>query len=246
MGLNQLLVKLHQKVVGQRRNGEDHALVKFFREHIKSNAVILDVGCGLGHNLTLLKDSGYPNIIGTDISSEMINFSKSKGHLVYSPEDLSGQEKRFDVLLFSHVLEHINYSDIQKVLESYFQLCNPGALVVICMPLVYDGFYHDVDHIKPYYAKGLITLFSEMSVPKQYSSKYRLNLIDINYFRDSLLPYHLRCRHIRGVINYLVLAVLTGFFWILKIVTLGLASKVISYVAVFKLTTPHTDHAKEK
>lgn len=236
--INKLLRWLHQKVISNRRNHENQVLIKFFSQYVKPDASILDIGCGLGHNLTLLKNNGYVNAVGTDISEEMLAASKERGHVTYTQEDLKEHRNHFDVLLFSHVLEHIEYRDIQKILESYFELTKPDALVIVCMPLLYDGFYHDVDHIKPYYAKGLTALFSDISIPKQYASRFCLNLIDLRYLRASLVPYHLRSRHIRNIANYMVLGGLTFFFMLLRVMTFGLASKVISYIAVFKLEDP--------
>lgn len=228
----------HQKIVGNRRNFENQILINFCKRFAKSDSAILDVGCGLGHNMSLLKSQGFTNVVGTDISKEMLIATSAKGHIVAHPEELNKYTQHFDVILFSHVLEHIEYRDIQKMLESYFDLAKTQAHVIICMPLLYDGFYHDVDHIKPYYPKGLTALFSRISVPKQYESNYHLELVDIRYVRASLLPYHLRSRHIRSVVNYLLLGLLAFLFFMLRVVTFGLASKAISYVAVFKLNAP--------
>lgn len=217
---------------------ENKVLLNFFRQHVKADSLILDVGCGLGRNMTLLKKYGYANIIGTDISQEMLDLSKGNGHSVCVRDGLKKYKNKFDVILFSHVLEHIEYSGIQETMESYFEVSKPDALVIICMPLLYDGFYDNVDHIKPYYAKGLVTLFSGNVASKQYLSKYRLKLIDLSYLRSSLLPYHLKCRHIRSVINFFILGALEVFFVGIKLITLGAASKVVSYVAVFQLEPP--------
>ncbi len=243
--INMMLEWLRQKFVN-KRNHENQALIKYFTQYVKRDALILDVGCGLGHNLTLLKNNGYLNAVGTDISDEMLDASKERGHTTLAFEDLNAYQKHFDVLLFSHVLEHIEYRDIQKILESYFDLAKSDALIMVCMPLIYDGFYNDVDHIKPYYAKGLTTLFSDLNISKQYKSKYCLKLINIKYLRYTLLPYHLKSRHIRNFTNYIILGCLTLLFLLLRFITLGLASKIISYVAVFKIQiTQHIGNPKE-
>lgn len=233
--INNALDSIRKKFVGNRRNQEDKLLAGFFKRYVKPDALILDVGCGLGHNLTLLKNNGYLNAGGVDISIEMLTRTKEKGHLTFTADDLKSQQNKFDVILFSHILEHIEYRDIQKFLESYLKLAKPDSLVIVCMPLMYDGFYHDVDHIKPYYVKGLTSMFSNISIPKQYSSEFQLNLIDLRYLRASLVPYHLRSRHVRSVGNYIILGSLTLFFALLKIGTLGMASKLTSYAAIFEL-----------
>ncbi len=232
--LKKFLENSKKYVVTNRRSKENNVLLSSFRKYVGKEASILDVGCGLGHNLNLLKSNGYLNITGTDISAEMRLAASRNGNEVLAPEELEKKEK-FDAILFSHVLEHIGYENIQNFLEGYFSLLKNGGMVIICMPLIYDGFYHDVDHIKPYYAKGLVALFSNSSIPRQYSSNVRLKLIDINYIKEILLPYHLRCRHIRSLGNYVVLGILTFLCFALKFLSLGLVSKKVSYIAVLKL-----------
>jgi ubiquinone/menaquinone biosynthesis C-methylase UbiE len=79
--INKMLGWLHQKVISNRRTRENQVLINFFSQHVKSDASILDVGCGLGHNLTLLKNNGYVNAVGTDISEKMLASSKERGHI---------------------------------------------------------------------------------------------------------------------------------------------------------------------
>lgn len=42
------------------------------------NAKILDLGCGMGFCLYWLKRKGYENIIGIDLSAEMVEVAKKK------------------------------------------------------------------------------------------------------------------------------------------------------------------------
>jgi len=233
--LNKLISNIKGLVVSRVRISEDRVLKKFLTKYVSLNSSVLDIGCGLGHNLTLLRDIGYVNIAGVDLSSEMVKRCRDNGFDVYLIDELLNGSRRFDVLLFSHVLEHVEYRDLQPLLESYFEIANPNAKVIICMPLLDPAFYHDVDHIKPYYPKGLMTLFSPIDIPKQYSSDFRLALIDIRFLRVSLLPYDLRCRHVRTYWNYFILGILAFFYKILKIATFGLASKTTSYVAIFEI-----------
>jgi SAM-dependent methyltransferase len=234
--LNKLISNIHSFVISRVRISEDRVLKSFLTKYVSRNASVLDIGCGLGHNLTLLRESGYVNITGVDLSSEMMRRCKDSGFEVHSIDELKKGVARFDVLLFSHVLEHIEYQNLQSLLESYFDIANPIAKVIICMPLLDPAFYNDVDHIKPYYPKGLMTLFSSVDTPRQYSSDFRLGLIDIRFLRVSLLPYDLRCRHVRSYWNYFVLGILACFYKLLKIVTFGLASKTTSYVAILEIT----------
>ena len=215
----------------------DRKNLKKYISHFNKTIRILDVGCGNGDNLVFLKKLGFFNLVGVDISQEMIDISKGKGFEIYSVDDISNKGG-FDLILFSHILEHVGYPEIKDLLEYYFALANPNAHVIIIMPLMYDGFYFDVDHIKPYYANGLQWLFSEDRLSsRQYSSQYRLNLLDIRFRRQPLLPYHIKSRYIRTTLNKIIFRCLTIVTKIAKIISLGLLSKVTGYCALYKLTS---------
>ena len=235
MEMIKYLEEMRHKFVKNRRAKEGRILLNLLRNSIKKDALILDVGCGIGENLTLLRNEGYKNVVGTDVSREMLDIARKAGHNCIPPGELRCLEG-YDVMLFSHILEHIEYRDIQNFLEGYFALSKPDSYVIICMPILYDAFYNDIDHIKPYYPKGLCAMFSNILMSKQYTSKFNLKIIDLHYLRSSLVPYNLRSRHIRTTYNYVSLTLITFFFFILKIITLGLATKVVSYVAIFKLS----------
>jgi len=214
---------------------DEKYLLDFFEKYIGKDKRILDVGCGVGDNIMRLKKRGYDNVVGVDISSEMIVSAKSRGcEKVFLVDDLDDRD--YDVLLFSHVLEHVPYHNIQEFLEFYFSLAKKEALVVILMPVLYDAFYNDIDHIKPYYPDGLMTLFSNSVVSRQYSSKYRLKLVDIRFRRVPLFPYNLRLRYRSDFIAKVFRFILYRVAVILRAATFGLLAKPTGYVAIFSLS----------
>lgn len=99
------------------------ALKKYFKG-VDRNAKVLDFGCGLGHNISLL-----PNAVGYDISKFSLDFCKKRGINVI--ENLKNiKEGSFDVVFSAHVLEHLeNPSEILKML--YSKLKDGGKLILI-------------------------------------------------------------------------------------------------------------------
>jgi S-adenosylmethionine-diacylgycerolhomoserine-N-methlytransferase len=75
---------------------------------------ILEVGCGTGHNLILLaKKYPHANIIGIDISEDMVNKAKkATAHLpnitILQTPYPTDQYKEFDLILFSYLLTLLN------------------------------------------------------------------------------------------------------------------------------------------
>lgn len=212
-------------------------LITFLNKYANKKDKILDIGCGIGENMTMIKQAGFNNVIGVDISIDMVNESRSKGHNAYDVNMLNDLYlKDIDILLFSHVLEHINYPEIVQIMESYFSMCKKDAKVIIVMPVLSDIFFNDVDHIKPYYPNGLMTLFSNKKVSRQYQSDFNLQILDIDFRKEILVSYNLKSNLIKTTYNKIIYKIITMFMFFLKIISFGIVSKTTGYVAIFKLS----------
>jgi 2-polyprenyl-3-methyl-5-hydroxy-6-metoxy-1,4-benzoquinol methylase len=101
---------------------------------------VLDVGCGAGDNAALLRERG-PGWRVAGITHSSAEAERAAPFLercwVFDierewPSELPGE--RFDVLLFSHVLEHLR--DPSAVLARFVELLVPGGEVLIAVPNV--------------------------------------------------------------------------------------------------------------
>lgn len=99
---------------------------------------VLDIGCGCGDNAALIKDK-YPGckVFGVTISQAEADMAQQ--HLercwVFDveqemPDDLAAQS--FDVLVFSHILEHLR--NPSQTLADFTRLLAPGGVVFIAVP----------------------------------------------------------------------------------------------------------------
>ncbi len=81
---------------------------------------ILDYGCGFGQTLQALKSEKYKNCYGVDIEKTAIDFCQNN-HLHVEKLDLENlsnpYEFRFDVIILSHIIEHIPKNDIINTLS---------------------------------------------------------------------------------------------------------------------------------
>ena len=84
-------------------------------------ARILDIGCGWGTTLQAFKKIGFENLQGIDISASAIAHCKSQGlnveriHTIISY--CKKHRRKYDFILMSHVLEHIEKSEIIETLN---------------------------------------------------------------------------------------------------------------------------------
>jgi len=80
------------------------------------NASILDIGCGMGQTLKGIRERGYKNLKGVDINDESIAKCKSIGLDVTKIDDIISFSKtagkKYDFIIMSHVLEHIEKSQM--------------------------------------------------------------------------------------------------------------------------------------
>jgi 2-polyprenyl-3-methyl-5-hydroxy-6-metoxy-1,4-benzoquinol methylase len=214
---------------------ESQILHKFFREFVDPDATILDVGCGLGRNLDFLQKIGYKNVLGLDVNHDSLSACKARGHFVaHIDEDLDG--RKFDVLLFSHVIEHIPYPEIVAFFHKYFQSAKPNALVIIACPTFWQGFFNDVDHARPYFPHGLKVLFDPNGqYSRQYRSKFKLELLAVRFVKEPAYPYHLESMYAKRLAGKLKYRIIRSCFEALFWLSCGVLSKTVGYVGVFRL-----------
>lgn len=102
----------------------NYILPNYFKKVLPSdkNVNILDIGCGLGQTLLALKKNEYNNIYGIDINEEAIKIcinNKLNVEKINSIINYANVSKRkFDLIIMSHVLEHIEKKEIIKTLNS--------------------------------------------------------------------------------------------------------------------------------
>lgn len=118
------------------------------------NSKVLDVGCGTGAIMDLLKSRGY-FAEGVDTSEEALKFCREKGHTVQlgSADKMDYADESFDLVLASDVLEHLE-NDAAAVRE-VSRVLKKGGLFIATVPAhKYLWSYHDVAlHHKRRYTK---------------------------------------------------------------------------------------------
>jgi SAM-dependent methyltransferase len=145
---------------------------------------VLDVGCGYGRNLRNLMGAGY-QALGVDVNPDIVAANQQNGLNCVTASAFMADERMFDVLVMSHVIEHFPPLELKDFMDSYLGHLKVGGHLIIATPLLSKFFYEDFDHVKPYHPDGISMVFGEdQSAQTQYYSKHKLALRDI-WFRKS-------------------------------------------------------------
>ena len=115
-----------------RRRLEARRLLRFCRD-LSPDARILDVGCGDGFHLKLLREFGPPTwqLEGVDTSELAVSAARRSGLEVHqgTVESLTHLHGRYDLALLIATIEHV--PDPVQVLASVRRLLRPGGRVAV-------------------------------------------------------------------------------------------------------------------
>ena len=125
---------------------------------------VLDIGCGRGEFLSLLKGKGI-NAEGIDLSEEMIKICHQQGLNVFREDALSllnSTEHKYGTIIAAQVVEHMDYPTIIEMIKLAYDKLEEGGVLILETPnpttvaTHIGGFYSDPTHlhfIHPYTLK---------------------------------------------------------------------------------------------
>tara|TARA_B100000945_G_C20389593_1_gene601532 strand:+ start:264 stop:1679 length:1416 start_codon:yes stop_codon:yes gene_type:complete len=121
--------------------------------NIKSHDSVLDLGCGSGDFLSIVRDH-HPNAVltGVDffIPSPILNaFSKKNifGQSADLIQYIQAHKKstKFDVVTMWEVIEHLKVKDLRLLLKSIRDILNPGGRLIFSTPDFFDDHCRSLD-----------------------------------------------------------------------------------------------------
>jgi SAM-dependent methyltransferase len=148
----------------------------------------LDIGCGQGTFLQLLREEGW-DCQGTELTEESARRASLRGIPVsvgeFDPARFPSHS--FDLITLWHVLEHLR--DPRKTLGSLPGLLKPGGLVAISTPNV-DSLQAEVGKGKWFHldAPRHLYLFSPKTLGRVMES-LGFRLVELNHFSMEQNPY---------------------------------------------------------
>ncbi len=115
---------------------DDYQIPIFIRSRIPKTASILDFGCGFGQLLNALRNDGYKSVAGVDITPAAVSHCQSIGIQIFDSLDaVISDGTKFDWIVMSHVLEHIDKDAIILLLNRIrTELLRPDGKFMIMVP----------------------------------------------------------------------------------------------------------------
>ena len=144
---------------------------KNFLSYFKDRGPVLDIGCGRGEFLELLKEAGIP-ASGVDTNQEMVRQCRAKGleavhqdglvHLRGLPDQSLGG------IFLSQVIEHLEPEALRELVRVSFAKLRPGGILSAetinpqCLSTFSGAFYLDLSHKNPIHPEAARYLWESL------------------------------------------------------------------------------------
>lgn len=149
---------------------------RVYLDLLRENVPVIDLGCGRGEMLDLLKENNVP-AIGVDLDPGMVEHSRAKGHEVVQEDIVTYLERTPDnsigAIFCAQVIEHVSYSSLRRILSlGRRKLKSGGSLILETVNphshRALKTFWVDLTHNKPIFPEVLIVLCREAGYAEAY------------------------------------------------------------------------------
>lgn len=125
---------------------------------------VLDVGCGRGEFLALLREAGLA-ARGIDVNGAMVDVCRQQGLDAEEADALAYLKQQPDAsiggLLAAQVIEHLEPRYLGALLDTAFDKLRPGAPIVLetinpaCWFAFFESYIRDLTHVRPVHPETL-------------------------------------------------------------------------------------------
>ena len=125
---------------------------------------VLDVGCGRGEFLSLLRDEGIP-AYGVDVDEGMVEACRAQGLEVVCDDALHHVGElapgAVDGVFSSQVVEHLSTAELMALLDAVYRKLDRGGVVAVETPnpeslFVFSSFFYvDLTHVRPIHPEAM-------------------------------------------------------------------------------------------
>jgi O-antigen chain-terminating methyltransferase len=135
-----------------------------FVPYFAGQSNVLDVGCGRGEFLDLLREAGVP-ALGIDLNPEMVEVCRARGFdaaVADARTYLGGvADESLGGMIAVQVIEHLEPAYLSQLLALAFDKVRPGGKIVLetinpaCWVAFFESFIRDLTHVKPIHPETL-------------------------------------------------------------------------------------------
>lgn len=113
--------------------------------NVKQHARILDIGCGQGPALNILRDKGYLSTVGITLNDEDVRVCRENGHDVRKMDQsfLEFPDGSYDFVWARHVIEHSIFPYF--TLTEFARVLVPGGTLYLEVPAPETSCYHETN-----------------------------------------------------------------------------------------------------
>ena len=157
------------------------------------SAKILDVGCAEGDLLSELKNRGYTNLYGVDPSQSCVSYITNEHKIDANTGGLFSltsifNEKEFDCVILTHVLEHIY--NLSIAIQNIYSILKDDGILYLEVPdaskyleyYIVPFYYFDIEHINHFDEHSLTYLTSMNNFEPIFIGKKEFNISERNLY----------------------------------------------------------------
>jgi O-antigen chain-terminating methyltransferase len=139
-----------------------------YLEYFQGQNDILDIGCGRGEFLELLREAGI-KVKGVDLDLDMVLYCREKGLDVVQEDGFAYLDSLPDEALggifAAQVIEHLESKQIIELVKLCRRKLRPGGILILetlnpkCLMIFAESFYMDFTHMQPIHPEAMKFLF---------------------------------------------------------------------------------------
>ena len=158
---------LHYQELEKRFRGSGEEIsgrIRAYLPMLEGRARVLDLGCGRGEALALLREAGI-GASGVDASAEMVRLCAEQGLAAVEGdlmEDLAGRTpESLDGVVSFHVIEHFPVMEVDRLVKLAWRALAPGGILLLETPnplsltMAANLFWRDPTHVRPLHPDAL-------------------------------------------------------------------------------------------
>jgi SAM-dependent methyltransferase len=168
------------------------------RKYLNKCEKILDLGSGNGQFIELFGRNDIYALDGNEESvNKLKNLTRNAVHAILP--NIPFPDRYFDGIHASHILEHLWPDDFYSTLKEMNRVLKVGGILVLSSPMLWEGFYRDLSHIKPYdpeiLTKYLCMENISRSLTRAKIGDYKVRDLIYRYQLQELNPIMIRYLH---------------------------------------------------